>query len=107
MIQNCENDIAMLEENLEYYKNRYEFVQIPLNMSAVVIKDQSDYTKSSAFPNFSPDKTEEKEHSRLGVLASMVLEGNRALANKFEQQADKLFVKLGFDETPWSIMFQV
>ena len=112
LMDTCNEDAALLGENLDYYSNRFELLQVPLKQGAVssIPKDFSaDYTGAKALGNsgFSPNKTSDPEESKLGTIATMLLESHRRVANGFEKQSDRLFSRLGFDETPWYILLQI
>lgn len=120
LIANCEEDVQMLQENLEYYQNRYELLEAPITGDEVQTRHRESYNITGAGFKSSPDFVRAKatldspsptkgnaEESKLGALATLLLESQRNISKGFETRTDKVFVRLGFDETPWYILFQI
>ena len=112
LIDKCDEDLTTLDENLFYYQDRIQLLQIPLNEKKGQIGSlvpPSHFSQANAYAvTASPDhKSAENDMPKLGALASLMLESKRHIANGFENHSDRLFIKLGFDETPWYTLFQL
>ena len=117
LIYGCDDDIKVLEENLIYYDNRVQLMEIP--MSEVKIKPKAklgnnpkpDISTQNVSLNKSkgPDATAEADlgSTTLAKLVGTVLENERKWALMVENTSNKLSIKLGFDETPWYILFRI
>lgn len=110
LISEQEKDISVFEENLAYYEDRLQMLLNPFEggeMKAVKVKDTSVSVNNTAkHLTASPEKSEFDEMT-LAKLVGTVLEREQRWALTFEKTSNSLSIKLGFDETPWYILFQV
>lgn len=130
LIAEQEQDIQVLAENLDYYQERYDMLESILtsekpkaNIKEEVKIARKEVQRSSfapdessrnnrlsnnnSFMNTTSPMKSEFEGSTLAQLASIVMEREQRWALKFEETSNSISVKLGFDETPWYILFSI
>jgi hypothetical protein len=115
-----EGEIQVNEENLAYYEDKIEILKLPLDAEkpkdskntlggARMSPDKSFNMSANNTINStskSPDKTE-FDNLTLAKLVGTVMEREQRWALSFENTSNNLSMRLGFDETPWYIFFQI
>lgn len=109
-------EMEILEENIEYYDQRYKvceniitgksfstsgfFSATPQSANRTSFNETSKFEKSS-------QKMDEFDHLTLAKLAGRVMDREHKWALAMENTSNKLSHRLGFNQTPWFLLFQV
>jgi hypothetical protein len=112
LISDNDQEISVLEENLAYYDQRLKLLEAVLtgrkiahspndkSMLQVSFNDTTNVDRSSKVLN-------EFDQLTLAKLVGKVYDNEQKWALSFENTSNKLSYKLGFDQTPWYLLFQV
>jgi hypothetical protein len=111
LIAENNQEVEVLEETIEYYNQMLKIIESVLtgekithspidnNMHTVSFNDTTKLDRSSKVLN-------DFDHLTLAKLVGKVYDNEQKWALTFESTSNKLSYKLGFDQTPWYLLFQ-
>jgi Ca2+-dependent lipid-binding protein len=111
MIADEEHEIQTIEENIQYYSDEVDLLKIPLedkkNIKTTPERSMNISANNTLNMTTKSPLKNEFDNLTLAKLAGTVLEGEHRWALNFERTSNNLSIRLGFDETPWFVLFQV
>ena len=109
-------EMEVLAENIEYYEQRYKVLEHiitgkSINLSLLEPVDNQSMNRPSFQDITKLDRSSKTmndfDHLTLAKLVGRVMEVEQKWALNVENTSNKLSYRLGFDQTPWYLLFQV